>query len=283
MAFRFFRRAKRLAGDSMSERLRVAVIACLLLSTSCGSRYSAHPFRVVPASPAYALRSPDLRETPFPEILRGYNGFEPGRAWIDLRAGMELRIENAYYQPGMSRRGLNGFLGTEIAQYKAGPQRGLQLLSVQSMQDRPKESLPVQQLISISQQERRYFRFYYEVLFKRSGSSRGSVLLSDDAKDGIDRLADELMTDPDSVCSGKSMNCTVFPEACSVSIEMEIVVNGAPRNVLWGSLLMSVVERPRHLELWRIYQGRLTSVKLVASDTNALRLPLLPGDRVKWN
>jgi hypothetical protein len=56
---------------------------------------------------------------PFPDVLRVYNGFEPGRAWMELRPGMELRIENAYYQPGMPRSGLNGFLGTEIAQYKS--------------------------------------------------------------------------------------------------------------------------------------------------------------------
>jgi hypothetical protein len=36
---------------------------------------------------------------------------------MELRPQMELRIENAYYRKGMPKRGLDGFLGTEIARY----------------------------------------------------------------------------------------------------------------------------------------------------------------------
>jgi hypothetical protein len=150
------------------------------------------------------------------------------------------------------------------------------------MKDRPNEP-PVQQVIPPSEQRYAYYRFYYEILFRRSGSSRGSVLLGANANDEINRLATELMSDPDSVCGERSINCTVFPEACSVSIEMEIVVNGTPRNVIWGSVLSDVVDHPHHLELLRIYNGRLTPVKVDVHDTEALRLPLLPGDHVKGN
>ncbi len=259
-----------------------ALILCVLISASCVTR-SHLGFRVVPATPNYLLDYPDSGQTPFPDVLREYNGFEPGRGWMDLRPDMVLSIEDAYYQPGVSRRGLNGFLGTEAAEYKVRSHGGLQLLSVRSLKGRPYGELAVQQLIPRSQQHHRCFRFYYEVFFKRSGDSRGSVLLSANAEEDIERLATELMSDPDSVCSERSGNCTVFPEACSVSIEMEIVVNGAPRNVIWGSVLSNVVNHPHHVELFRIYNGRLTPVKLDANDTNALRLPLLPGDHVKWS
>jgi hypothetical protein len=220
---------------------------------------------------------------PFLDVLRMYNGFEPGRAWMDLRPGMELRIEDAYYRPGMSRRGLNGFLGTEIARYKLQSHGGLQLLSVQSMKDRPNDQPPVQRLISLSEQRHEYFRFYYEVFFGRSGNSRGSVLLGANAKDEIDRLAAELMRDPDSICDVRSTNCAVFPEACSVSVEMGIVVNGSRRDVIWGSVLSDVVDHPHHLELLRIYNGRLTPVRVDVNDARALQLPLLPGDHMKWS
>ena len=43
-----------------------------------------------------------------------------------------------------------------------------------------------------------------------------------------------------------------------------------------------VAARPRRLELLRWYRGRLTPVEIDASDANALRLPLLPGDRINW-
>ena len=177
-----------------------ALMLCVLISASCGPRLRG--FRVVPATPNYILHDPDSRQTPFPDVLRAYNGFEQGSAWVELCPDMELRVEDAYYEPGASRHGLAGFLGTEVAQYKVGSHGGLQLLSVRSMKDRPNDQLPVQGLIPRSQQRNRYFRFYYQVLFRKSGNSRGSVLLSANAKDDINLLAAALMDDPDSVCGG---------------------------------------------------------------------------------
>jgi hypothetical protein len=266
--------------DLLASKVR-AVTFCVLISASCGPRLRS--FRVTPATPSYLLRSPDSRQTPFPDVLRAYNGFEQGSVSVELCRDMELRVENAYYEPGASRRGLAGFLGTEVAQYKVRSQGGLQLLSVRPMKNRASDQPPVQGLIPPSQQGHRYFRFYYEVLFKKSGNSRGSVLLSANAKEDIDRLAAELISDPDSVCGERSSHCTVFPEACSVSIEMEIVVNGSPRNVIWRSVLSDVIDHPHHIEFFRIYNGRLTPVKIDTNDAGALKLPLLPGDHVRWN
>jgi len=258
-------------------------IACVLLATSCATHIRVNAFRVVPAAPTYLLRSPDASETPFPDVLRVYNGFEPGRGWMDLRPDMELRIENAYYEPGMPKRGLKGFLGTEVARYTVHRQGHLQLVSVQPMKNRPIGEKPVQQLISGSQQRYRYHRFYYAIVFKRTGDVRGSVLLGANKKDDLDGYAAQLLADPDSVCNGKSPHCTIFPEGCSVSIEMQVFVNGTPQNVIWGSLLASIAPHPRSLELLRLYNGSLTPVHLDAHDPNALRLPLLPGDRLNWN
>ncbi len=238
---------------------------------------------MVPQSPDYLLRSPNSRETPFPQVLREYNGFEPGRPWMELHPGMELRVENAYYRPGMSRRGLDGYLGTEVARYKITANGGLELVSVQPMKDRPSEQLPVQGLIRPDAMKSRFHRFYFEILFRRSGATRGSVVLSADDQNEINRLGNELVNDPDSVCGAAAKNCTVFPEACSVSIEMEVVVNGAAKDVIWGTLLKSVAEGAEHLEVRRMYNGKLIPVKFGAQDATTLRMPLLPGDHLKFD
>jgi hypothetical protein len=266
----------------LRTRISVVFLPLWVILTSCATRLPVRSFRVVPATPEYQLRSPDSLQTPFPQILRHYNGFEPGRGWMDLRPEMELRIENAYYQPGIPRRGLDGFLGTEVARYKVRANGRLQLQSVQSMKHRPNDQPPVQQLMGTSQRHYGYHRFYYAIIFRRAGNARGSVLLGANAKEELDRLATELLADPQTVCFNRSTNCTVFPEACSVSIEMEIVVNGIPQNVIWDSSLASVVDHPQHLELLRLYDDRLTPVKLDPSDREALQLPLLPGDHINW-
>ena len=259
----------------------ILAAACFLTAGSCALKSPANSFRVLPATPAYLLRSPDAEQVPFPEILRMYNGFEPGHDWMDLRPQMELRIENAYYRAGMSRRGLDGYLGTEIARYKVRSGEGLQLLSIQSMKDRPAEQPPIQQLIGTFGEHYKFYRFYYEIFFHGSGNVRGSVLIGANTRNEMNRLSNDLLTNPESVCGERSRNCTVFPEACSVSIEMEIIVNGKARNVIWGSLLSEVVGSHHLVELSRIYNGRLLPVKIDAGDVEALRLPLLPGDHAR--
>lgn len=237
---------------------------------------------MVPGNPNYLLRSPDARQIPFPDILRDFNGFEPGRSWIDLRPLMELHIENAYYEKGASRRGLQGFLGTEVAQYEVNV-TGRHLLSFKPMDNRPEGDVAVQHLVSSRQVRLRFHRLYFEVVFATRHNEHGSVLLGAGSADELQALAAQLEKSP-AICENNSDHCTVFPEACSVSVEMRVVVNGKPRTIIWGSLLSSVVpDRPQHLELERRFQGRLWPVEINPQDSEALRLVLLPGDQVIWN
>ncbi len=194
---------------------------------------------------------------------------------------MELRIENAYYRKGASRRGLEGFLGTEVARYEVTSHQ-LRLLSVQPMTERPEGDVPVQRLISQPETDLRYYRLYFEIVFKRNNNSHGSVLLAANSMEELDRLSAQISR-PETICNATSTHCTAFPEACSVSVEMKIFVNGKPETVLWGSILASLTDQPQHLEVKRLYAGRLIPVEINARDPHALRLPLLPGDHVAWD
>jgi hypothetical protein len=67
----------------------------LMFSVSCATRRTV-TFRVLPASPDYLLRSPDSKDTPFPEVLGRYTNVGPD--WVELRPEIELRVENAYFR-----------------------------------------------------------------------------------------------------------------------------------------------------------------------------------------
>ena len=258
------------------------LIPAILALASCAPR---HPsaFEVIPLNPEYQLRSPEAEETPFSQILKQYNGFVPGQNWLDLHPKMRLRMENAYYRAGMPKHGIEGFTGTEIALYRVRENGTLHLLSVESkVAELPADQPPVKQLLPSRQMHFRRHRFFLAVKFSKRGDAAPSVLLSANSESELAALAKRLNGSPESVCHPGAPNCIVFPEACSVSAEIEIVVNGAPRTVLWGSTLSSVASNPRHIELLRLHDGRLIPVKLDPADTAALRLPLLPGDRLTW-
>jgi hypothetical protein len=255
--------------------------ASISLFCLAACRAGHHEYRVVPQTPVYLLRYPDSHEVPLADVLRDYNGFERGRASIDLRPKMQIRIENAYYEKGFSRKGLKGYLGTEVARYEVGHQ-GLHLLSFVPMKARPENDLPVQNLISAAQLRFPYYRLYFEILFNRKTDSHGSLLLAAESIAALDRLSGQL-SDPEKLCRDSPGQCAIFPEACSVSVEMSIVVNQKTRLVNWGSLLSSVVNHPpQQLEVQRLYRGHLTPVKFDLNDPNELGLPLLPDDHVTW-
>lgn len=213
-------------------------------------------------------------------MLRAYNGFERGQNGVDLRPLMGMHIENAYYKKGTPARGLKGFLGTESAGYEVTA-HGLRLGSVHSMKQRPEGAVPVQNLIAPDQTKFSHYRFYFEIMFP-NGHTHGSVLLGANSTEKLEQLSSQL-SHPETVCSENSTHCTVFPEACSVSIEMRIVVNGKAQMVIWGSSLGAVVTgNPQHLEMKRLYAGRLIPVEINVNDSDAMRLPLLPGDHVAW-
>ncbi len=148
----------------------------------------------------------------------------PGQGWIDLRPPMQLRVENAYYREGALKRDLSAYIGTEVARYQVAPHGSLRLLSTQPMKDRPRDQPPVAQLMQSSIRRYRYHRFYFAVLFKRNSVTRGSVLLGANKTAELESLAAQLLADPDAACNDRSPHCEVFPEACSVAVE----VNGQP-------------------------------------------------------
>jgi hypothetical protein len=258
--------------------------ACALVPFlwSCMTPRARESFRVLPAAPYYLVRSPDARETPFPDVLSQYSEVGETQGWL-LHPNTELHIENAYYREGAPKHGVANFIGTEKAVYEVRP-RSLRLISVESgLQQRPDDQAPVQELIGPSQLHYRYYRYFFQIVFRQKAGVRGAVLLGASTIGELDVLAARLLVDPDAVCTPRSPHCAVFPEACTVALEIEIVVNGAARTVVWGSLLESVATHPRQVRLLRLYNGKLTPVEVDVSDPNALRLPLLPGDRVEWN
>jgi hypothetical protein len=209
----------------------------------------------------------------------------PQGRWVDLVPQIELRIENAYFEPGTPRLGLAGYLGTETARYQVSQNRGLRPLGVQTpLPKRPNDQASAQELIRPLQRQHRKYRFYYAVVFTQKGSSNGPVLLGASSLVELDRLGAQLLAEPDSICGDRSLHCTVFPDTCTVSLEMQIVVNGATRIVPWRSILASIAPGARHIELVRRSGvNRFTSQSINAADPEAVRMVLSPGDKVNWN
>jgi hypothetical protein len=210
--------------------------------------------------------------------------------WVDLRPGMELKIEGAYYTEGSPRRGVTDYLGAEIATYEIRSNGALRLGSVSSFLDgqtgkeQPRDQPAVQLLILPRNMSYRYHRLFFQLVMSRTGATRPAVLIGSRSLAELDRLTTQFLAGQGSACGfGSTNQCTAFPPSCTASVAIEIVVNGAARKVTWGSTLASIAAHPRHVDLLRTSNGRLAPLQVDVTDPEALRLPLLHGDHVSWN
>ena len=201
--------------------------------------------------------------------------------YLDIRPGIRLSVEKAYYAEGSKAKGLDGFLGTQVAAFGLAPNLSLRLLSLDSkpFQGAAVPKITADQLVPSHMRNERAFRFFYAVTFARSGRPSASVLLAGKSLRQIEELTAQLRANPDQVCSTQARQCAVFPEGSTVSIMMEIVVNGAPKVVIWGSALGSATGGKPATSLERNISGSFETVRLVG---DGLRTPLLPGDRVTF-
>lgn len=261
-------------------RAPLAVVVLITLSLSgCAARHAA--FRVLPGQPEYQLRSPDAKDTPFPDVLARYTNLGPG--WVELRPEMRLRMEMAYFRDGAAKHTLQNYVGTEAVRFEVRRNGGLRQLAVEaSLLRRPAGQPAVQDLISEVQRRFAHHRYFYQVTFKRQGSISTSILLGAGSKNELEQLTGQLARDPSAVCAPEAARCIVFPQSCTVALEMELIVNGRPKYLTWGTTLHSLAPKPASIELLRVYSGRLVPVHIDSADPKALRLPLLPGDRITW-
>lgn len=261
----------------------------LLLFTTCASLFwigcnAKRAWRVQPAPSGYALAKGNQSE-PYAQMLERFNGFQTGSGWVDVRPFMRIQIENAYYEPGRPKRGLDGFIGTERVWFRKPEQSGLIEGAIESkmLAVRPAGEPAVEALLPPGNRAYGAYRLFFSVRINRRGATRGAVLLGAPTQRDLETRAAALLADPDAVCREGSAECTVFPEVCTVSPESEVNVNGAVKAFTWGTPLSAAVRSAKSIKLTRVINGKRAEVAVDPADANALRLPLLPGDEVQFN
>lgn len=211
----------------------------------------------------------------------GVDHATPG--WVDLRPGMALEIDGAYYREGSPRRSFADYLGDEIAKYEVAANGSLRLKSLSSLpvgKQPPRDQPAIQSFIGRRNASSRYHRLFFRVVFSQTGMPRQAILVGARSNAELDQITSQLSDGRNSACGAR---CNVLPEWTTASAMIAVMVNGIPRRVLWGSTIGTVALHPVRITLLRNDSGRLTSIPVLASDPEALRLPLQHGDRITWN
>ncbi len=258
----------------MSRRQLSTIVAIFSVLSGCNARYL-----VLPSNPHYLLRSPDGRTRFFPDTTADFSDAFGG--WVDLSTGMSLQLARAYFEPPESRR-IQDYVGLERLQFQIDSKSGaLRQLEYRPLSTRPSGQPSVASAIPTTQLVLRHHRLFFQVVLSTDSGPARAVLLSGDSSQSIATFGEGLMRRTGAGCTGAEqleVRCTPIPDLTTASVLFDVVANDKPLTVTWGSTIAGVVGAARPVKLWRNYRHRPTPVKLDANDSNALRLPLLPGD-----
>ena len=175
----------------------------------------------------------------------------PAPSWVELQPGMELRVDGAYYREGAPRNGLADYLGAESARYAVTETGTLRLVSVSSFvteqkgKTQPRDQPAVQTLVRRRNLSYPHHRLFFQIVMSRTGGIRPAVLLGARSAQALDSITRQFLSGQHSPCSAKpSDQCTTFPDMITASVEVGITVNGAPRQVVWGTAVGVVAAVP---------------------------------------
>jgi len=209
--------------------------------------------------------------------------------WVDLRPGMELRIEQAYFREGSPKRDLADYLGAQSVAYGVGKDGALRAGEVTSFlsnhpeREQPRDQPPVQTLIPRRNLRYRYHRLFFQLAMSRTEAMHPAVLIGSGSVAQLDKLTKTFVLAGSRCGPRPSDKCVTFPAFSTTSLVVEVVVNGVSRKLIWGSTLGSVATNPRSVKLLRNANGRLESVPVDIADPETLRIILLHGDQLDWN
>jgi hypothetical protein len=201
---------------------------------------------------------------------------------MDLTGGMRIQIEKAVFADPQGPHNISNFVGTESARFAVGDTGRLANATIQELPNRPAQEVPVRALVGTHFQKQRYHRLYFQVAFDQRSGEAPAVLLGADTKEALRRVGAELSVNARATCGDGTAHCVVLPPDTTVSLQFQIFVNGKPTFVSWGTSVKGVVGTRPAFEMRRKFGGRSVQVQIDAQDLEALRLPVLPGDRFEW-
>lgn len=249
-------------------------------AASCVLR-STDTFRVLPSTLQYEIQSPDLTRTKYNDVL---DTFAPrGGGWIELKPEMGLFIQYALFREGSTEHSIENYLGTESMRYEVKASGELaEYGEISRMEPRPRDTLPVDRLVSKEQRGKKHHRFFFQVVIYTPEAHRVAALISSDSPGELESLTEKLQSGASALEDVSPDHYAFLPETASAAVELSFIVNGTQTRAIWGKRLSSVVGDSRQPRLLRLYEGKWRRVNFDPEDREALELPLLPGDQVEF-
>jgi hypothetical protein len=247
----------------------------------------------------FLLQSVPMR--PGESFFNAY-GYRVGHRGMDLKPGIRLKIERAYFRAGdggEERYDDKAFLGLSTQYVDVESDSGAQIRFRQSgdihyspaslaQQAKTETGDPVLSTLAPKRQYRLFF-YTYQIPEKRK---RSAVLMGADKVSELDDLDGQLRARPEKSCkdvSGSATTCVEFDGFVTLSAQVRVEVNGKVEFLEWGAKVKDVLPKNAGsrllgvLQVQRQFMDEYYDVQFDPQDSSVLSLALVGGDRMRWS
>jgi hypothetical protein len=226
------------------------------------------------------------------------NGYRAGRSSVDLKPGMRLKIERAYFRAAEAddeEHTTENSIGVGAVTYEVqlGGDAKIRFRQMGNVRYSPRSlSEAVQNSdrdlsLSALPQERHYRLFFYTVLVAKEHKLSAAILGAEKPSE-LDDLDEELRKHPDAACkyaaATPDVACVEFDRFVALTPQIEVELNGKPRFFDWGTRIKDILpmDSLKSLRIQRRFMNSYSEVHFDRRDANLFSLPLVSGDRLTW-
>jgi hypothetical protein len=233
------------------------------------------------------------------ESLFNAYGYRPDRGALDLKPGMRLKIERAYFrtaEAGEEEHAAKNFLGVSTIYFAVGlssngkirfQQVGKIRYSPASLARKVRDGSRDLGLLGVP--EELHYRLLFYTYLVPTERVLSAVIIGASNASQLDGLGEQLHTFPDAGCKRAAATngaaCLEFDGFVTLTSQINVELNGKPKFIDWGARIKDVLSQNSlpSLRIQRRYLNSYYDVRFDPADSNVLSLALVGGDRLSWS
>jgi hypothetical protein len=226
-------------------------------------------------------------------------GHRAERSSVDLKPGMRLKVERAYFRSNEAaeeEHTAKNFIGVSTMYFdvelasnakirfrQIGAIRYSSASLAHKVQDGGRDLG-----LGGAPQELHYRLLFYTYLVPKEHKLSAAIIGADKASQ-LDDLDEELRRDPDEACKisarTRGQACVEFDRFVALTPQIKVELNGKPRFIDWGTRIKDVLSEDsfKSLRIQRRFMNSYYDVHFDPQDSNLRSLPLVGGDRLSWS
>jgi len=234
-----------------------------------------------------------------PESLFSYYGYRPDRSSLDLKPGIRLKVERAYFRAAKTTEeahATQNFVGLSTANFDVESgndgkihfrQIGDVRFTPASLKGQVQDAVHESELTGIPPESR--FRLVFYTLLVSKEQKLSAAVVGASSASQLDEFDHELRLRPVGGCknfaAAKEVACVEFSGLVTVTCQIRVELNGKSKLIDWGTRVKDLLAKDSlgSLTIQRKFMNSYRDVRFNPGDLSVLSLALVGEDRLTWS